>query len=286
MTAPQLKAWEAHLNLVFSVAKDGTNDGGYRSFLRERQHRGPLLIQKTFHPEGAQYCHGIIVHPPGGVAGGDHLHLQVGLESNAKVLLTTPGAGKWYKALDLPAQQHLDFRLEENTLLEWLPQENILFDGVDVHFLNNVDLSASSTFVAWDIQCLGRQARAEKWQYGLLRQHTRITREGKPIWLDRTCLEPDSLVINSKTGLRGLPVFGLMLVAHPQAPDADLLAQCRQSKPAGTAICGLSALPAILAIRYVGDSAQQARHYFECVWQLLRPWYAGRAAMRPRIWNT
>lgn len=286
MTACPLLAWEAHLKLVFAVAPDENNDASNRSFLKTRQHRGPLLIQKTFHPEGAQHCHGIVVHPPGGVAGGDRLHLQVGLDPSAKVLLTTPGAGKWYKALDLPAQQRLDFKLEADTLLEWLPQENILFDGANVQYLNNVDLANSATFVAWDIQCLGRQARAEKWQHGLLKQQTRISRAGRTLWLDQTCLEPDSMIIKSKTGLRGMPVFGLMLVAHPQAPDADLLAQCRQVSPDGEACFGLSALPDILAIRYVGDSAQHAKHYFERLWQLLRPWYAGRAAIRPRIWNT
>ena len=83
--------WLASLTLDFA-AKDG------RSYLAKRQHNGPLVIQKTLYPEGDAVCHGIIIHPPGGVAGGDELILNVNLKADASALLTTPGAGKWYKA--------------------------------------------------------------------------------------------------------------------------------------------------------------------------------------------
>jgi urease accessory protein len=82
-----IKRWEARLDLDFSFSKG-------RSYLAKKCHVGPLVLQKTLHPEGETVCHGVVIHPPGGVAGGDELTLNVRLAANAKALLTTPGAGK------------------------------------------------------------------------------------------------------------------------------------------------------------------------------------------------
>src|SRR3954463_8923969 len=84
-----IDSWQAELRLRFAE-RDG------KTFLVERSHRGPLVVQKSFHPEG-DVCHTCIVHPPGGVVGGDSLTLNVMAEPNARVLLTTPAATKFYR---------------------------------------------------------------------------------------------------------------------------------------------------------------------------------------------
>ena len=83
--------WQACLTVGFA------NDRGTTRMV-ERSHVGPLRIQKPLYPEGPQVCHAIIVHPLGGVVGGDQLtvHAAVGTASHA--LIATPGAAKWYKA--------------------------------------------------------------------------------------------------------------------------------------------------------------------------------------------
>ena len=80
-SARQRKHWLAHLQLDFANQND-------RTYLAKKQHVGPLVLQKSLHPEGADICHGVIIHPPGGVAGGDTLMLTAQLAANAKVLLS------------------------------------------------------------------------------------------------------------------------------------------------------------------------------------------------------
>ncbi len=274
--------WHANLNLVFAKKNK-------RSYLAKNLHFGPLVLQKSLHPEGEEVCHGVIIHPPGGVAGGDALTLNVDVSEAAHALLTTPGAGKWYKANGQKASQQLHFNLQENACLEWLPQENILFDGSQVEFSAEVNLAAGSQYAAWEILCFGRQAQQERWQSGSLHQVLTIRREGVLIWNERTCLSPDHRLFSSLVGLRGNVVSASFVIAAGAVP-AEVVEACRAMHPRHEldlyAKYGLTAMPEMLSARYVGQSAQCARQYFEVLWQILRPWYAGKAVTKPRIWNT
>ena len=274
--------WLANLTLDFSE-KDG------RSYLAKRQHNGPLVIQKTLYPEGEAICHGIIIHPPGGVAGGDELILNVNLQNNACALLTTPGAGKWYKANGTAASQHLQFELAENSSLEWLPQENILFDGSITNFSADIKLGIDAKYAGWEILCFGRQAKSEIWQTGKLNQRLVIKRAHKTIWQESAHLHANDRFFQSNIGLGGNVVSASFVIAAGAVP-AELFAQCQQleidNASDSKAKFGVSALPEVFSARYIGMSAQSARHYFERLWQILRPWYANRSAARPRIWNT
>ena len=274
----RLAGWQAELKLEFASRHD-------RTVLARRMHHGPLVIQKVLYPEGDAVCHGVIVHPPGGVAGGDHLALQVDMAAGAHVLLTAPGAGKWYKSGGRNASQRLGFSLSGDARLEWLPQENILFDGADVSFAGDVALDATAAFAGWEILCFGRQASGERWQTGRLRQRLSIRREGRLIWQEQAHLVPQSRQMASVAGLRGQAVSGSFVIAAGSGPR-ERLDECRQLALHGDAIYGVTALPQVFSARYLGQAAQEARHYFESLWQLLRPWYGARPAVRPRIWAT
>ena len=76
------------------------------------RHDGPLVVQRPLYPEGRDLCHAIVVHPPGGIAGGDELTLKVGMGKNASALLTTPGAAKWYRSAGPRAKQSMVFDVE------------------------------------------------------------------------------------------------------------------------------------------------------------------------------
>src|SRR6186997_1982361 len=117
-----LRAWRAELAL-------GYERRGPRTVLATRRHDGPLVVQKALYPEGDAVCHGIIVHPPAGIAGGDELDLQARVGAGAQALLTTPGATKWYRSAGALASSHIRWTVDADAALEWLPQETIVFSG-------------------------------------------------------------------------------------------------------------------------------------------------------------
>src|SRR5688572_3671118 len=107
-----LRSWRAELALGFERRGD-------RTVLAARRHDGPLVVQKPLYPEDEAVCHAIVVHPPAGIAGGDELDLQTRAGEGACVLLTTPGAGKWYRSAGPWATQSLAFEAGRDACVEW-----------------------------------------------------------------------------------------------------------------------------------------------------------------------
>ena len=85
------EGWKAKLYLKFIEENNKT-------VLKNLLHQGPLQVQKAFYPDASGACHVYILHPPGGVVGGDSFDVKIEVAPNAKVLVTTPAAGKFYRS--------------------------------------------------------------------------------------------------------------------------------------------------------------------------------------------
>lgn len=146
-------------NLWFAKLELGFRKDQNRTILAHRKHHGPVRVQKMLWPEKTGVCHALIVHPPAGIAGGDHLSFEIHVDEAAHALVTTPGAGKWYRSNQKQAYQHINLAVQEQGILEWLPQETMLFNGAIAHSETKIILAESASFIGWDMLVLGRQAR-------------------------------------------------------------------------------------------------------------------------------
>jgi urease accessory protein len=269
--------WQARIALGYR-ALDG------RTVLARRAHSGPLRVQKPLYPEGDAVCHTLLLHPPGGIVGGDALQVELDAGPGAHALITTPGATKWYRSAGPPARSDLHLRVGAGAVVEWLPQDAIVFDGARAHARNHIDLASDGRFIGMDLWCLGRTASGERFERGELALDSRITRDGRTLWLEQARLAAGAQLLASAAGLAGAPVFGTLIAAGLDA-DATLLAACR-AVPAPQGRSGVTRLPGLLLARYRGDCTQAARAWFVHLWALIRPAMTGRAAQTPRIWNT
>ena len=278
LTSP---AWHAELHLGF--ARDGE-----RTALVENRHLGPLRVQKALYPEGRPVCQAILLHPPSGIAGGDHLKICATVGADAHAQLTTPGAGKWYRTSGAEASQDIELSVAEGATLEWLPQETIVFDGARARMHTRVSLAADSRFIGWDILCLGRTASGERFDTGRFELHYRIERAGAPLWIERGSFQGADPMLARPAGWAGAPLCGTLLASFPELSTRStaLLASCRQVAPSDGATHAITALPGLLVARYLGASSEAARLWFAALWAIIRPLCCGRPALVPRIWNT
>lgn len=277
-SATKVSGWQAELALGF-VARDG------RSVLERRRHLGPLQVQRPFYPEGDAVCHVYLLHPPGGVVGGDQLRIDISVDAGAHALVTTPAAGKLYRSAGRLAAINQQLNVAAEAVLEWLPQETIVFDGAHAEVSTQVHLVATANFIGWEIVCLGRPASNEVLAHGLLRQRFGIWRDAAPVWVETSRYAGGDAALNASWGLRGHSVSGT-LVCTTVIPE--LVTQVRESWAAiqGDALVSATQLDKVLVCRYLGDDAEQARALFAAAWAVLRPAVLGRTVCVPRIWAT
>ncbi|MCG7957898.1 MAG: urease accessory protein UreD, partial [Candidatus Thiodiazotropha taylori] len=180
--------WHAQLKLGFRKTVN-------RTILSERFRQGPLSVQRALYPE-ADLCHIYLLHPPGGVVGGDRLDIQVDVTPQANALITTPGAAKFYRSLGPIAhqQQRLDVC---GGSLEWFPQENILFPSAQVELSTEIRLRDGARFIGWEINCLGRPAINERFDPGEADFKFSLWRDDQPLLIER-------MLIKDRPGLDGL----------------------------------------------------------------------------------
>lgn len=266
----------------------GFSRDGNTSRLGHRSHYGPLRVQKALYPEGPDTCHTIIVHPPGGVVGGDELRIAANVGAGAHALLSTPGAAKWYRANGHVSTQQLDLQVQAGGTLEWMPQETIFFNEADVLLDSTVRLAADARYLGCEILCFGRSAHGERFARGRVRQRLHIERDGLPLWLEQGTLTGGSAAMASPLGLAGQTVCA-SLVAIGTTLGSDALAALRAAcKDAadGNSSTGVTQMKSVILVRYLGHSSEAARHAMLAAWQQLRPALIGREAAELRIWQT
>lgn len=270
--------WLGELSLDFEQR-------GAASVLTHRRHRGPLTVQRPFYPEGPAVCQVTLLHPPGGVVGGDRLHLTATLAAGAQALITTPAAAKIYRSAGPIAVQQQDLQIATGAALEWLPQETILFSGARLHSCTRIELSPGAGFLGWEITCLGRPHCAERFETGAGTIALELWEAGEPLFIERGRYAGGGDLLTAPWGLAGHPVAGtwLALDAPPELTDPLRAALAQIADPAHW---GLSRLPRVLVLRYRGPSAADARALFIHAWMLARPSMLGREARWPRIWAT
>ncbi|MFI7867674.1 urease accessory protein UreD [Ectopseudomonas khazarica] len=268
-------SWPAELELAYARH-------GERTTPVHRRHLGPLRVQKHLYAEGPQVCQHIIVHPPGGIAGGDRLDISADAGENTWVQLTSPGAAKWYRASEV-ARQDLRLSVAPGATLEWLPQETILYASAQAELHTQIELQGDARLFYWDIIALGRPAAEERFSSGHFQAALDIRRDGKLLWHERQRITGDDGLLDSPLGLDGQPVFATLLVSG-EVPG-ELLERCREVQVAGVR-GDLSQLSGLLIARCLASEALKARAWLIALWRLLRPALLGREAVPPRIWST
>jgi urease accessory protein len=269
--------WRAKLSLRYERRSE-------RTVLAERRHAGPMLVQKALYPEGEQVCHGIVLHPPGGIVGGDELALNVAVGARASALLTTPGATKWYRSSGSEAHQSVRFHVARGGSLEWLPQPAIVFDGALGANACEISVDEDACYIGWDVWCLGRTASGERLRAGRMTTRTQIDCGSVPLFLERAAIEGGSRLLDSPVGLNGQPISGTLGAVVPRI-ESDVVTACRSIKPS-YGHGGVTRLPRVIVARYLGDRAEAAFAYFVSLWEVLRPALLARVAASPRIWRT
>jgi urease accessory protein len=277
----RLAGWAGHLSLDYRHAAGRT--------VAHDVHSGPLRVLQALYPEGPAVCHHVIVHPPGGVVGGDTLSIDVNLEPHTHALITTPGATRFYRSGGHPAVQTTRLRMGAHARLEWLPLENIAYPGCEATSGVEFELAAGAQMIGWDLLALGLPAAGAAFASGCFTQ--RLAWPGQ--WLEAGRIDAgDALLLDGALGLAGARCLATMWWAAPGMPAVQreaLIDSAREvvQNSALAARAGVTApQPGLLLLRALAPGVEAATALLREVrarWRRLA-WQMEGAA--PRIWRT
>ncbi|MCB4822040.1 urease accessory protein UreD [Roseicella aerolata] len=262
-------------DLVFGTAPRGT-------VLRNLYQQSPLRILFPT-PEPGEPPMAALLNCAGGLAGGDVLRQAVRLEAGARATLSTAAAEKLYRSLGPETRIESRIVLEEGAMLEWIPQETILFDGARLDRRMRADLAPGAVLLAAETLVFGRAARGERMTHGLVRDRWRLHGTAGLLWADALALEGDlAAALGAPFGFAGAEALGTLLLAGGEAEAMrDLLRALPEAAPGATTI----PRPGLLLARWLGPATAVRQAVGEAI-VALRAAALGLPARLPRLWTT
>ena len=274
------QGWQAEMNILLERR-------GEKTVMAGLTHKGPLRVQRPFYPEG-DTSHIYLLHPPGGVVGGDGLNIHIQCKNQSHGLITTPGATKFYLSAGATANVDQVVDIGAGCALEWFPQEGIFFTGAKVKARTCINLESNAHFMGWEISCFGRPVNRERFLHGHVHSRFLIRRDGRPLLSDHLQVS-DPAHLSAAAGLRDYPMQGLFVAT---GGTETLLEECRdvladaQARLAEPLPAGITLLDDLIVLRILGVHTEKMQSLMIPVWHLLRQKILNKSADIPRIWNT
>jgi urease accessory protein len=274
--------WHARLHLAYQQE-------AARTVARFR-HDGPLRILQSLYPEGDTVCHNVLVHPPGGLVGGDTLDIDIEAADGSHGLITTPGASRFYRSEGELALQRTRIRLAAGARLEWLPLEAICYSGCQAENRLSIEVAPGAELIGWDVTALGLPNANQPFERGTYLQHIEVP----GVWLERGRIDAaDHRLLQSPIGLGGHRCMAsLFFVAGSPVARARrdaLLAHARtllEASPLFDSAGATSPHPEVVVLRVLAPVVEPAMQLLRQVWQAWRSELWQLPAATPRIWAT
>lgn len=277
--------WHARLQLDYTQA--GADPQG--KTIARHLHDGPLRILQSLYPEGDAICHNVLVHPPGGLVGGDTLDIAISARGSAHGLVTTPGATRFYRSEGSPALQRTHIQLHDSARLEWLPMEAICYSGCQAENQLRMDLSDDSELIGWDVTALGLPFANQPFERGNFCQHLEVP----GVWLERGKLDAaDQRLMNGPLGLAGhrcmASIFFVTATKIERTRRQNALDAARaviDSHPLRTTVGATSPNDRVVVVRVLAPVVEPAMQLLKSVWAAWRRELWQQTATAPRIWS-
>lgn len=274
--------WHAQLDLDYSLENG-------RCVARHK-HTGPLRILQSLYPEGDGLCHNVLVHPPGGLVGGDTLDIAVRSGEGSHGLITTPGATRFYRSDGEPALQRTAITVDAGARLEWLPLEALCYSGCLAENQLRMNVAPGAELLGWDVTALGLPAAGKPFESGSFCQHIEVP----GIWLERANIKAaDGLLMNSPLGMAGhrciatlFFVAGTKLDKQRRQSAVDVARAIIEAHPLCTSAAATSPDGQVVLVRVLAPVVEPAMTLLRQVWLAWRSHLWGLPSSSPRIWST
>ncbi|KQB87318.1 urease accessory protein UreD [Corynebacterium lowii] len=261
---------------------------GQRSVATRQYHRGALSVMRPHYLDESGQVMYTVLNPGGGFLGGDSYRLGIEVEQGASLLLSTQSATKVYRSPQGPATQEMNVRLARGAVLEYVPDQLIMYRQGRYRQRTTVDMHPESSLLLTDIVTPGWAPDGSEFGWEELSLCTEVRCSGRRLAVDHLRLLPGEGV----TGLgymEGYTHAGtLMAIDAHLAPSflEEIAALVREdSSGARSGISRLvegPGLPTGIVIRTLAHSTGQIRELHAAVSACLRAHLRGQGPIEMR----
>lgn len=266
--------WRAYLELEFKRSSQGITT------LALNRHEGPLMVQKPFYPEKA--CHIYMLHPPGGIASCDELNVKVNALKGTKVLITTPGATKYYKTDSRRSSVRQDIYVDEDASVEFLPAQNIFYKGTRTKVCTSIYLTGNASFSFRDISKFGIKEEDFPFDNSSYLNVIRIIKDGKLVFKESTLIDGND-DYSGIASMNSNPYVGTFICSKVSESTMEGIEKILESENF-TASAGI--INNFTVIRFLGAKNEPIENAIVQIWALTRKENVSLSPCYPRIWST
>ena len=276
-------SWHARLQLDYTVEEPNART------VARYEHNGPLRILQSLYPEGDAICHNVLVHPPGGLVGGDTLDITATVGRGAHGLVTTPGATRFYRSAGPLALQRTQLSVATGGRLEWLPLEALCYSACHAENHLTLNLAPGAECMGWDVTALGLPHAGQPFEQGRFVQHLEVP----GLWLERGVIDAaDERLLQSPLGLAGQRCMASLFFAAGTAldrPRRDAALEAARAlidtHPQVRATAGAtSPNPQMVVVRVLAPQVEPAMKLLKAVRVAWRTQLWDLVGDAPRIW--
>lgn len=246
----------------------------------------PLRLLMPAPPAGEPF-QGAVTCVSGGILGGDELDVRVRMETGTEALLIGQAGEKIYRTDGPDSLIRNDLTVGRDGVLEWLPQETILFDGARLRRRTDVKLNTNAQFIGGEMLVFGRVGSGESFTSGLLCDDWRVfDDQGRLIWRD--CLKLDADItrrIAHRAGFdhaRASALIVCRLKHFSLEPVRTILANNESCK---NCLAAAGLVGNIQLVRLISRDVAELRAAFGEIWCLLRATALNRSDRMPTLWR-
>lgn len=207
---------KGHLHLTASV------DGEGRTFLSAQSFCAPLHLSKPHTDEGALVVN--VVNPTAGLFDGDEVDVEVGVETGARLVLTTPSAARVYRARsERPARVCQKIHVAAGGFVEFFPELFIPHGGSRYHQQTQLRVEEGGQMLYCEWLAPGRVARGEVFDYEELCWETDVWHGNLLSARERWRLTPhDASLTALRTAFPASHYLGFFVLGWPDWPGEAL----------------------------------------------------------------
>ena len=274
-------AWHAKLTIDYQLESGRT--------VARHVHSGPLRILQSLYPEGDAVCHNVLVHPPGGLVGGDTLEVSIRCEPGIHALVTTPGATRFYRSEGPLALQSTQIQMEAGSRLEWLPLETLCYTHCQAENRLTLQLAPGAELMGWDVTALGLPNAKIPFNGGEYRQHFEMPH----VWLERGVIRATDLrLLNSPVGLAGMGCMaslffatGAPLERQRKQRGLDCIRDLLSKHPLAKSAGATSPNGQVIMVRVLAPLVEPAMGLLRQLRNAMRQELWSMEPVVPRIWS-